>query len=311
MTLEKDGIFYGNDKILFELDGKIITANIKKPETRDPESTDYVTIYSFAMDEYGQFLPDGGDADLYFNGKKVPKKDLDKVPGLIVYGEGGDADFIDGGTMFVGVAYGNGPNGAMGKFVNVSEEGCSAEFLAPTFNLNIPCPISKQRLEFVGGGDLVFYEEDIGSSSGSSGDGSFSSSFGWDEMVCRRRIRIGFPGSAFVAVRDSGSSVSDPAVVKGFRYCYWMNGGVTMLMGDSGSSGFVELPGTDGFIALRAGTTASTEGEASLACFGNLAALQNAQRDVSRYTVPLYIVKSSKIAVDLRNMPQVVAAEII
>ena len=98
----------------------------------------------------------------------------------------------------------------------------------------------------------------------------------------------------------------DEEVVTGFQNCYWMNGGMTVHM-----SGTRSIPGTDGFIALKAGATPSTSGTATLYCYANLAALQAAQRDVAYFIVPLYVVSSSKITLDLRRMPVVYSAEVL
>jgi hypothetical protein len=97
----------------------------------------------------------------------------------------------------------------------------------------------------------------------------------------------------------------DPEVVTGFSNCYWQNCGVTQHMSDQ------SIPGTDGFIALKAGATPSTSGTATLYCYADLAALQAAQGDVEYFTVPLYRVASSKITLDMRRMPVVFTAEVL
>lgn len=94
-------------------------------------------------------------------------------------------------------------------------------------------------------------------------------------------------------------------IVTGFTNCYWQNCGKTILMGDQ------SIPGTNGFIALRAGATPSTAGQATLQCYADLAALQAAQEDVAYFTIPLYLVADSKITLDMRRMPNVYLAEII
>lgn len=101
------------------------------------------------------------------------------------------------------------------------------------------------------------------------------------------------------------TSGSDPEVVTGLTNCYWQSGGVTQHMADQ------QRPGTDGFIALKAGATPTTSGTAALCCYANLAALQAAQRDVAYFIVPLYVVASSKIVLDLRNIPHVYTAEVL
>ena len=97
----------------------------------------------------------------------------------------------------------------------------------------------------------------------------------------------------------------DPEVVTGFANCYWQNAGVTQHMSDQ------TIPGTDGFIALKAGATSATNGTATLYCYANLAALQAAQQDVAYFIVPLYRIVGSKITLDMRRMPVVFTAEVL
>ena len=94
-------------------------------------------------------------------------------------------------------------------------------------------------------------------------------------------------------------------IVTGFTNCYWQNCGKTVLMGDQ------TIPGTNGFIALRAGATPSTAGQATLQCYADLAALQAAQEDMAYFTIPLYLVADGKITLDMRRMPNIYLAEVI
>ena len=94
--------------------------------------------------------------------------------------------------------------------------------------------------------------------------------------------------------------------VTGFQNCFWQLGGVTQQLEDQTS-----IPGTDGFIVLKAGATPSTSGTASLYCYSSLAALQAAQHDLEYFIVPLYRVASSKITLDMRRMPVVYSVETI
>ena len=94
-------------------------------------------------------------------------------------------------------------------------------------------------------------------------------------------------------------------IVTGFTNCYWQNCGKTILMSDQ------TIPGANGFIALRAGATPSTAGQATLQCYADLAALQAAQDDVAYFTIPLYRVADSKITLDMRRMPNVYLAEVL
>lgn len=99
----------------------------------------------------------------------------------------------------------------------------------------------------------------------------------------------------------------DPDVVTAFRNGYFMDAGATVYMSD----GALSIPGTDGFIALKAGTTTATAGSASLACYPTLAALQQAQSDAEFFVVPLYFVAGSKIVLDLRRIPHVYRSEVL
>lgn len=94
--------------------------------------------------------------------------------------------------------------------------------------------------------------------------------------------------------------------VTGFQNCYWQNGGVTVQMSDQSS-----IPGSSGFIALKAGALPSTTGTATLECYATFAAMQTAQRDTSHFIVPLYRVASAKITLDMRRMPVVYTYEMI
>lgn len=94
-------------------------------------------------------------------------------------------------------------------------------------------------------------------------------------------------------------------IVTGFTNCYWQNCGKTILMSDQ------TIPGANGFIALRAGATPSTAGQATLQCYADLTALQTAQEDVAYFTIPLYLVEDSKITLDMRRMPNVYLAEVL
>ncbi len=94
-------------------------------------------------------------------------------------------------------------------------------------------------------------------------------------------------------------------IVTGFTNCYWQNCGKTILMSDQ------TIPGANGFIALRAGATPSTAGQATLQCYADLAALQAAQEEVAYFTIPLYLVADSKITLDMRRMPNVYLAEVL
>lgn len=96
----------------------------------------------------------------------------------------------------------------------------------------------------------------------------------------------------------------DGETVLSLTNCYWMNGGATKSLGT------VSLPGTDGFIALKAGATTSTNGSGSVVCYSTLAAMQSDQEDPAYFIVPLYRVSSSKIVLDLRNIPHVYVGEI-
>lgn len=110
----------------------------------------------------------------------------------------------------------------------------------------------------------------------------------------------------FSPVYEEDEETDEPTdVVAGFQNCYWQNGGVTMHMEDQ------EIPGTDGFVALKAGATPYTSGTATLECYESFAALQAAQQDVAYFIVPLYRVADSKITLDMRRMPVVFTAEIL
>lgn len=104
---------------------------------------------------------------------------------------------------------------------------------------------------------------------------------------------------------EEGDEEEPTYIVTGFTNCYWQNCGKTILMSDQ------TIPGANGFIALRAGATPSTAGQATLQCYADLAALQTAQEDVAYFTIPLYLVADSKITLDMRRMPNVYLAEVI
>jgi len=93
--------------------------------------------------------------------------------------------------------------------------------------------------------------------------------------------------------------------LSGFRNCYWMNGGVTVAMGNQ------SFAIQNGVVALRAGATPATSGSASLVSYADIAALQAAQKDVAYFIVPLYIVESAQIAVDLRRIPHIYTSEVL
>lgn len=128
-------------------------------------------------------------------------------------------------------------------------------------------------------------------------------------------IQLGGADGASVAVSADGpfsplyeedEVTGEPTdVVTGFQNCYWQNGGVTVLMSDQ------DIPGTAGYIALKAGATPSTTGTATLECYATLAAMQTAQRDRGYFIVPLYRVASAKITLDMRRMPVVYTYEMI
>lgn len=121
----------------------------------------------------------------------------------------------------------------------------------------------------------------------------------------RLRGLVGVPADGpFSPVYDEDGD--DPEVVTGFENCYWMNGGVTIHMEDQD-----DIPGTDGFIALKAGATPDASGDASLECYADIEALNNAQRDIAFFIVPLYIFEESKIVLDLRRIPHVYTAEVL
>ena len=137
-----------------------------------------------------------------------------------------------------------------------------------------------------------------------------------DAPVIRLRIdrlpKGGSPGDPVAVSADGPFSPvynaegEDPDVVTGFRNCFWQNGGVTVQMSDQSS-----IPGSSGFIALKAGALPSTTGTATLECYATFAAMQTAQRDTSHFIVPLYRVASSKITLDMRRMPVVYTFEMI
>ena len=95
----------------------------------------------------------------------------------------------------------------------------------------------------------------------------------------------------------------DPEVVTGFANCYWQKGGKTYLLGDQ------TLGASNGFVCLKAGTTTTTAGTATLAYYGGLGALQAAQADPEFFIVPLYYLVDMKITIDLRRMPVVFDTE--
>lgn len=126
------------------------------------------------------------------------------------------------------------------------------------------------------------------------------------------RLAAGGGGGGAVSVSADGpfspiydDEGDDPDVVTGFANCYWQYGGKTVLLANQ------SMPGANGFIALRAGATPETAGDAALNCYATLAALQAAQNELEYFTVPIYRVASSKIVLDLRRMPHVEVAEVL
>ena len=99
----------------------------------------------------------------------------------------------------------------------------------------------------------------------------------------------------------------DPEVVTGFTNGYFMDAGLTVLMDDED----LAIPGADGFIALKVGTTTATAGDASLECYEFLEDLQEAQQDPATFIVPLYVVEGAKITLDLRNIPHIYRSEVL
>lgn len=119
-------------------------------------------------------------------------------------------------------------------------------------------------------------------------------------------VGVGVGDGPFSPVYEVDGETGEPTdTVVGFTHCYWQNCGKTILMSDQ------TIPGANGFIALRAGATASTAGQATLQCYANLAALQSVQDDVAYFTIPLYRVAYSKITLDMRRMPNIYLAEVL
>lgn len=144
--------------------------------------------------------------------------------------------------------------------------------------------------------------------SASSGEGGVASEndFSWPIQSLANAASATAGEGPFTPVYEEDEETGEPTeVVAGFENCYWMNGGVLVQMSDQ------ELPGTDGFIALKCGATPSTSGTATLECYATLAALRSAQQDVAHFIVPLYIVSDSTIDLDMRRTPVVFAAEVL
>lgn len=116
-------------------------------------------------------------------------------------------------------------------------------------------------------------------------------------------VSVGSDGP-FAPVFEEDSETGEPTdVVSGFTNCYWQKGGKTYLLGDQ------TLGASNGFVCLKAGTTTTTAGTASLAYYGGLGALQAAQADPEFFIVPLYFLVDMKITIDLRRMPVVFDTE--
>lgn len=110
----------------------------------------------------------------------------------------------------------------------------------------------------------------------------------------------------FSPVYEDDPETGDPTdVVTGFQNCFWQDCGRTYLMGDQ------TIPGTDGFIALRAGATPSTAGQATLYCYPTFAALQAAQGDLEYFVIPIYRVSGGRITLDMRRLPHIYLVEVL
>ena len=98
-----------------------------------------------------------------------------------------------------------------------------------------------------------------------------------------------FPGAFEPEVDSEGA-------VKTWKNCYYQIGGFTRYVNDISNSF------RDGFVCARInspGFTVSFE----LVNYENLESLEKAQKDLSNFLIPLFILKNSKIEVDLRRMP--------
>lgn len=126
-----------------------------------------------------------------------------------------------------------------------------------------------------------------------------------DKVKGRDPVAVSADGPFSPVYEEDGETDEPTDTVVGFTNCYWQNCGKTILMSDQ------TIPGANGFIALRAGATPSTAGQATLQCYADLAALQAAQEDVAYFTIPLYLVADSKITLDMRRMPNVYLAEVL
>ena len=104
--------------------------------------------------------------------------------------------------------------------------------------------------------------------------------------------------------RDASGSTPASSVT-GFSNCYWMSGGVLQHMEDQ------PIPGNNGFIALRAGATTSTNGTAALVIKESLAALQMEMQNPAYFVMPLYKIENGVLTVDLRSTPYAQVVEVI
>ena len=197
-----DTTLLGNSELFFQRDGDTITAY------DNGGSTLGTPVATFTLDKDGRFHASEGSFDI--------DGDSASNATLIAFDSGDSAKIEEGGKMFVGVAYGNGPNGRAAKFVQTDESNCSTQFLSPVFNLSIPCPIrvkktdssSDSSSQYVTKGPIKLSvrwgrNPSVDSSSSSSSSGT---AIGWVKNECgvelnnKTEIDIPFPPGPFQIV---------------------------------------------------------------------------------------------------------------
>lgn len=142
---------------------------------------------------------------------------------------------------------------------------------------------------------------------GQNGEIAHENNYAWPipSLVAGDPVEVSADGP-FSPVYEEDEETGEPTdVVTGFQNCYWQNGGVTMQMEDQ------DIPGTEGFVALKVGATSYTSGNATLECYESLASLRAAQQEVGHFIVPLYRVAGSRITLDMRRMPIVYTDEVL
>ena len=104
---------------------------------------------------------------------------------------------------------------------------------------------------------------------------------------------------------DNSDSDTPISTILGYANCYWRQGGMMYHIEDQ------ESPGDNGFVALKAGATPETTGEAEVVIMDSFPALQEEMRDPAYIVIPLYKVEEGIITVDFRATPFAQSAEVI